>query len=152
MARSIPLYVRSFENPEQEGTTVFSYQTIKYPAIRLVLDQQTLLILSTLDFSFVVENHLSEVFSKAVNHKIRINLLKNLALSLSLVVGRNFEHLEAFIEDLKNTFQVERIDDVQLFTIRHYTVPELVSAKHSRKIYIEEYDTNIAQLVLGRSE
>lgn len=149
MDKSIPLYVRSFRDQGKEGTKVSSFPEESYPSIKVVLHQQTLLTLTTLDFTFVVEDHLNEVFQVAVANKISIHFLKNLALSLSLVVEPDHRHLENFISDLKETFAITRNEGIELCTLRHFKPADIDKVKSGRKVYIEEYSADTAQLVLG---
>ncbi|NND33984.1 MAG: aspartate kinase [Saprospiraceae bacterium] len=148
MDKSIPLLVRSFHNPVQHGTSVSSFPDEQYPPLKVVLEDQILLRLSTLDFTFVVENHFSEVFQLVVKHKIKIHLLKNLALSLSLVISPAPEHLRAFIDDLKTIFDVSEERGLKLYTIRHFKPEDINHIKKSGILLIEEYSSETAQLLV----
>lgn len=150
MDHQIPLYVKSFKKPELPGTVVKSYPDLKYPTIRVVLENQTLLQLSTLDSTFIFEDHLSAVFERATRHKIRIQMLENLALNLSLVIQAADEHIQEFKDELGNEFEIRQIDDLELFTIRHYHPNTVAEIKNGRTVYIEEYNATTAQLLVGK--
>ena len=148
MDASIPMWVRSFQDPYSDSTLVASFPDEKYPSIKVVLHHQTLLRLSSLDFKFVVEDHLSEVFQLAVKHKIEIHYFKNLALSLSLVISPAPEHQQPFIHDLERTFKVSQKTGLELFTIRHFEIHEITKLKESGSLMIEEYSGDTAQLLV----
>lgn len=149
MEKGIPLYVRSFENPELPGTVVRDFPSLTYPPIKVVLEDQTLLQMSTLDHTFIFEDHLSAVFRLATEHRIRVQMMENLALNLSLVVQADQTHLEEFKKALQNDFVIRQVDHLQLFTIRHFNLPIVESIKTGRKVYIEEYNASTAQLLIG---
>jgi aspartate kinase len=152
MDKNIPLFVRSFSQPDLNGTVVASYPDVKYPPVMVMLEHQSLLQLFTRDFTFVVEDHFSEIFQLAVKHKIRIHLLENLAVSLSLVVQSDAEHVDAFVVDLLIDFKVVRTDQLMLCTIRHFEKSIVDEVRKKHKVYIEEYNATTAQLVLGKEE
>ncbi|MBK8501792.1 MAG: aspartate kinase [Saprospiraceae bacterium] len=149
MDQQIPLLVRSFAQPEINGTVVHTFSHIKYPPVKVLLSNQTLLQLYTRDFTFVIEDHFSEVFRLAVAHKIRIHMLENLALNLSLVIQSDLSHVQPFVDALQASFDVVRTDGLDLCTIRHFETAVVNSLKLNRKVYIEEYNATTAQLVLG---
>lgn len=149
MDHQIPLYVRSFQQPNVNGTVVSSFKALNYPPVTVVLENQSLIQLSTRDFTFVTEDHFSEIFQLAVRHKIRIHLVENLALSLSLIIQPDTIRVDAFVSDLQNSFEVSRTDNLLLYTIRHFKEPLVDQLKKNRKVYIEEYNATTAQLVLS---
>ena len=62
--KEIPLYVKSFENPTNSGTAVSKGKTIEpYIPCYFVKKNQVLLRLSSIDFSFIVEENISYIFS-----------------------------------------------------------------------------------------
>ncbi|MCB0686744.1 MAG: hypothetical protein KDC53_09465, partial [Saprospiraceae bacterium] len=145
----IPLFVRSFENPGQPGTTVSFFPNLQYPTIKVLLKEQTLLQLTTRDFTFILENHLSKVFQLAVEYRVRIQMMENLAVNLSLVVNASPLAIYGFIDALNLNFQVEKTADLALYTIRHFDIKTVAELKADRKVYIEEYNKNTVQLVVG---
>lgn len=152
MDSNIPLLVRSFANPSDIGTTVSSFSDLEYPTIKVLLQDRTLLQLFSRDFTFIFEDHLSTLFRLAVENKIRIQLMENLALNLSLVIESNPENISAFIHALENDFKVVQTDNLELYTIRHYDEKTMEEIKTGRKIYIEEYNATTAQLLLHKLE
>lgn len=149
MDHQIPLYVRSFQQPDVNGTVVSSFKALNYPPVTVVLENQSLLQLNTRDLTFVTEDHLSEIFQLAVRHKIRIHLMENLALSLSLILQPDTIRVDAFVNDLQKSFEISRVDNLLLYTVRHYEKHLVDQLKNNRKVYIEEYNATTAQLVLS---
>ena len=106
--KEIPLYVKSFLNPEGTGTAISRGVKIK-PEIPcfIVKRNLNLLKLSTLDFSFIVEENISEIFQILHENKMKVDLIQNSAISFSVCVYDKFDRLKELISILKATFKVE---------------------------------------------
>ena len=106
--KEIPLYVKSFLNPEGAGTAISRGVKIK-PEIPcfIVKRNLNLLKLSTLDFSFIVEENISEIFQILHENKMKVDLIQNSAISFSVCVYDKFDRLKELISILKATFKVE---------------------------------------------
>ncbi|MEL6355870.1 MAG: hypothetical protein AAFQ37_02955, partial [Bacteroidota bacterium] len=57
--KNIPLYVRSFIDPNGTGTLINGEMEEQYPAMVAIERKQALLHISTRDFSFVAEHHIN---------------------------------------------------------------------------------------------
>ena len=64
------MYVKSFVDPEGEGTFISDEVVDNYPPIVSIEPNQALLYISTKDFSFVAEHHLSYLFKLIAEHRI----------------------------------------------------------------------------------
>jgi aspartate kinase len=115
--KSIPLYVKSFKNPEAEGTCINNDQSVSlnHPCY-IVKDRQVLLSLSTKDFSFIVEEHLGRIFRTLASHNIQINAMQNSALSFSVLINESRE-LDHLINQLNQEFDVDVSKELELLTV-----------------------------------
>ena len=89
--KEIPLYVKSFINPELAGTSVSKGADLepKLPCF-IVKKNQLLLSLSSIDFSFIMEENISEIFSLLHQFKIKVSLIQNSAISFSVCLEDKF--------------------------------------------------------------
>ena len=119
--KEIPLYVKSFENPVKPGTAVSKGKTIE-PNIPcyIVKKNQVLLRLSSIDFSFIVEENISYIFSMLHEYQMPVELIQNSAISFSVCVNNKYKRLEELVLVLRSKFNVEVIENVDLYTIRHF--------------------------------
>ena len=119
--KEIPLYVKSFENPIKPGTAVSKGKTIE-PNIPcyIVKKNQVLLRLSSIDFSFIVEENISYIFSMLHEYQMPVELIQNSAISFSVCVNNKYKRLEELVLVLRSKFNVEVIENVDLYTIRHF--------------------------------
>ena len=89
------MYVKSFENPKNTGTLVSKGKTIE-PNVPcyIVKKNQTLIKLSSKDFSFIVEENISEIFALLHQYQMRVEMIQNSAISFSICVFNKYGKLE----------------------------------------------------------
>ena len=147
--KEIPLHVKSFVNPTNKGTTVGKGVGIepKVPCF-IVKKNQVLMKLSSLDFSFIVEDSISELFKLFHEHKIKVDLIQNSAISFSVCVDNKFGGLEALLQQLKSKFKVAYHENVSLYTIRHFDTKSLESLQKGNELLLEQRGTETVQLVV----
>jgi aspartate kinase len=147
--KEIPLYVKSFLNPEGTGTAISRGVKIK-PEIPcfIVKRNLNLLKLSTLDFSFIVEENISEIFQILHENKMKVDLIQNSAISFSVCVYDKFDRLKELISILKATFKVESMKNVSLFTIRHFNETSSQEILKNNELLLEQRTDDILQLIV----
>tara|TARA_B100001093_G_scaffold178135_1_gene170772 strand:+ start:220 stop:1476 length:1257 start_codon:yes stop_codon:yes gene_type:complete len=148
--KEIPLYVKSFENPQNNGTAVSKGKTL-HPEVPcyIVKNDQTLLKLSSKDFSFMVEDNISEIFALLHQYQMRVEMIQNSAISFSICIYNKYGKLEPLLEALKTKFKVKVTDGVSLYTIRHFDKPAINFIKNKvGEILVEQRTTDTAQLVV----
>lgn len=147
--KNIPMYVKSFVNPEDPGTMISEEgELIKYPPIIVVEKDQTLLHIATKDFSFVAESHLSSIFKLLDEHRIKVNMMQNMAISFSACVTNNPRRMEKLLAVLEEDFKVVREDNLELLTIRHYHESILEELTKGKIILYEERIRQTVQVVM----
>ncbi|MEK9531236.1 MAG: aspartate kinase, partial [Flavobacteriaceae bacterium] len=82
--KEIPLFVKSFLNPKEPGTQVGKGVRMR-PEVPCYIVKKglSLLRLSTRDFSFIVEDNISDIFKLLHEHKMSVDLIQNSAISFS---------------------------------------------------------------------
>jgi aspartate kinase len=128
--KEIPLYVRSFLNPEGAGTSVSKGKTLEpHVPCYILKPKQVLIRLSSLDFSFMVEDNISEVFALLYKSQMRVDMIQNSAISFSVCVNNKYNRLEELLQILRSKFKVTVYEDVDLYTIRHFDSEALKSVE-----------------------
>ncbi|WP_396635901.1 aspartate kinase [Maribacter sp. R77961] len=147
--KEIPLHVKSFINPKNNGTTVGKGVGIepKVPCF-IVKKNQVLMKLSSLDFSFIVEDSISALFKLFHEHKMKVDLIQNSAISFSVCVDNKFGGLEPLLNQLKSKFKVVHHEDVSLYTIRHFDSKSIESLQNGYEILLEQRGKETVQLVV----
>lgn len=149
--KEIPLYVKSFENPKGVGTSVSKGKTLD-PLIPcyIVKKGQVLLRLSSIDFSFIVEENISYIFGLLHEYQMPVELIQNSAISFSVCVNNKYMRLDELVLVLRSRFNVEVKENVDLFTIRHFNQNALKSIlNNEKKILLEQRTEETAQFVLA---
>ncbi|RYZ20549.1 MAG: aspartate kinase [Chitinophagaceae bacterium] len=124
--KGIPLYVKSFINPDAEGTIIHSSHVDGLPPIIVYKRQQVLVELSSRDFSFVGEGLTAELYRIFEELKFKPNLTQNGAVSFLCVVDDHAEKVDALAHHAAQYFDVQLRRDLTLLTIRHHN-DELVA-------------------------
>lgn len=137
--KSIPLYVKSFVNPEKEGSVINHTEEVKPLVPNYIFkDKQTLLSVSAKDFSFIVEENLANIFSELSSFGVKVNLIQNSALTFSVCFDQNDYVLPRLIESLQQDYNVKYNNNLQLITIRHYTQETIENLNKTGRILIEQ--------------
>ncbi len=147
--KEIPLYVKSFLSPLNSGTSVAKGKDLE-PEVScyVVKKNQVLLSLSSLDFSFMVEDNIGEVFKLLHLYKMKVNLIQNSAISFSVVADNQYNQLENLLSKLKPTFKVKYNENVTLYTIRHFKEKEITFFEKELDILIKQQSRDTMQFVV----
>ncbi len=146
--KSIPLFVRSFIHPEGDGTMISDEVELNYPPVIVVEDKQALIHFSTKDFSFVAEHHLSRLFDLFTKHRIKVNMMRNTAISFTICTHEDLQKLIALKEDLANEFKVVVDRGQELITVRHFNQQVVDELKKGKIVLFEERLSNTIQMVV----
>lgn len=146
--KNIPLYVKSFLDPDAPGTEISSDTEDTYPPIIVVEKNQSLLHISTTDYSFVAEHHMARLFAKLAELRLFVNSMQNTAISFTICVPNIPDRLDKFIKDISDEFRVKKEDGLELITIRHYNEDTITNLKKGRMVLFEERIRNTLQMVV----
>jgi aspartate kinase len=146
--KAIPLYVKSFINASSTGTSIAGYaQENKLPII-ISKTEQLLISISSRDFSFIVEDNLSKIFSIFANHHVKINLMQNSAISFSVCVDNVGEKIERLINDLNIEYNVKTNTELEMYTIMQYEDQVVKNLLKDREVLLEQRSRSTVQLVV----
>ena len=146
--KQIPLFVKSFFHPESEGSVITNCSLSKGVPSFIVKDNQVLLSLFPKDFSFMGVENLSDVFTQLAHYRVKINMMQNSALSLSIFTDNVGERLKKCVDALKKRYKVKYNDPVQLITIRHYTPESVEKAVGDKKVLMRQTSRATIQFVV----
>ncbi|WP_458628452.1 aspartate kinase [Winogradskyella sp. PC D3.3] len=146
--KEIPLYVKSFLNPESDGTCVSKGDALvpEVPCF-IVKKNQTLISLSSLDFSYIMEENISEIFSLLHLYKMKVDVIQNSAISFSVCIDNLFDNLEKLLQHLKAKFKVVCHNNVSLYTIRHYNDVVVNELEKDKEVLLKQLAQGTVQIV-----
>ena len=147
--KEIPLFVKSFINPVAEGTAVCNVSELEPKVPCFILKKnQVLISLSSLDFSFIVEDNISYIFKLLCEAKMKVSLIQNSAISFSVCVDNKFDTLSDLIEKLKEKFKVSVFENVDLYTIRHADDKSVEKIQKNKDILLKQVLQHTVQMVI----
>jgi aspartate kinase len=143
----IPLFVKSFLNPEAAGTKIHgAAESNRIPSI--VLKQNQILIsLKVTDFTFVEEKHLHFAYEHLQLLKLRVNMLQTSAISISLVIDSQLFKLEQLVEKMKEKFEVRYNEGLELLTILNPDPDSIIQVTGGMEILLEQTTRTTFQIV-----
>ena len=146
--KEIPLHVKSFLNPEEAGTVVGKEFGIDPQVPCFILKQkQVLLSLSTLDFSYVMEENISEIFNLLHHYKMKVDVIQNSAISFSVCFENTYDNLEKLLQHLKSKFKVTCHENVSLYTIRHFDGSSISELEKNKTVILKQILGETVQIV-----
>jgi aspartate kinase len=147
--KEIPLFVKSFLNPLDAGTCVGKGVTLDPLVSCFILKKNlTLISLSSLDFSFMMEDNIGDVFKWLHTYKMKVELIQNSAISFSVCVDDKYNNLELLLSKLRATFKVKWNEGVTLYTVRHSKPSEIKALTHKRAVLLKQESRETVQLVV----
>jgi aspartate kinase len=144
---SIPLFVRSFINPENSGTKIHKVNSPNTVPCIVVKEDQILVSFKVTDFAFINEGHIHRIYSMLEKLKLRVNLLQTSAISVSIVIDKQLYKLENLIEKLKSEFEIRYNDSLQLITVKNHNPKIMEEILKDREILLEQVTRTTFQLV-----
>jgi aspartate kinase len=146
--KEIPLYVKSFINPLLPGTSVSKGATLEpFMPCFIVKRDQLLISLSSIDFSFIMEENISEIFGLFHQFKLKVNLIQNSAISFSVCVEDKFGNFKELNAILSKKFKVDFTENVTLYTIRHFDDKAAHTVEEGKKVILKQVSRETMQIV-----
>jgi len=145
----IPLLVKPFNDPEAPGTVIHekSANVFLKPVI-ILKHNQVLLSLSAKDYSFISEDHLSDIFKMFAQNHIKVNMMQTSALSFTVCFDFKEDRFKKLFDELGARFKAKYNNDLTLITVRHYTNDWLNDLKAGKTILLEQLSRNTIQLAV----
>lgn len=149
---NILLHVKSFLKPEEPGTTIQNLKEwrVQTPFYIRKLNQ-SLISISPRDFSFIVEENLSQIFQVFAHHHIKVNVMQNSAISFTVCVDSHWA-LPRLMEELKQHYHVRYNEGAELYTIRHYTNRAIQKVVGKKTVLMEQKTRSTVHLVVIQEE
>ncbi|RZJ30971.1 MAG: aspartate kinase [Flavobacterium sp.] len=147
--KEIPLYVKSFINPKLPGTSVSKGKDLDpHTPCFIVKRNQLLISLSSIDFEFIMEENISEIFAMLSKYKIKVSLIQNSAISFSVCVEDKFGNFEELKNALSRKFRVAYNENVSLYTIRHFTDQAARMISDNKTVLLRQVSRETMQIVV----
>jgi len=146
--KEIPLFVKSFINPLLPGTSVSKGADLEPQLPCFIVKKNQLLVsLSSIDFSFIMEENISEIFALLHQFKMKVHLIQNSAISFSVCVDDKFGNFADLKNILSKKFQVSYNENVSLYTIRHFDEKATKMVEEGKDVLLKQVSRETMQIV-----
>jgi aspartate kinase len=147
--KGIPLFVKSFIDPKADGTVIQSSTSNDELIPSFIFKkEQTLYSFTPKDFSFIVEENLSDIFNQLSLARAKINLMQNSALSFSILVDSEKTSPETILNLFSNNYEVRYNEGLELVTIRHYDIATIDRVTKEKEIILQQRTRHTARFIL----
>lgn len=146
--KNIPLYVKSFLNPDEEGSIIGlnDYEKL-IPSFIFKMDQ-VLIHIHPVDFSFIAEDNLEKIFKCFAGYGLKINLMQNSAVSFDVCVNNDMSRIPLVLADLEKEFRVTSSSGLELITIRYYDDETIRRVIVNKELLLTQKTKNTIQMVV----
>jgi aspartate kinase len=146
--KEIPLFVKSFINPLLPGTSVSKGKDLEPQTPCFIIKRDLLLLsLSSIDFSFIMEENISEIFALFHQYKMKVSLIQNSAISFSVCIEDKFGKFNELKNILSKKFKVAYNENVSLYTIRHFTATAAEIVEKDKTVLLKQISRETMQVV-----
>lgn len=147
--KNIPLFVRSFINPDEKGTVVKADAMLKtMMPVFIRKENQIMISILPKDFSFVMGDNLSRIFHTFIRHGIKVNLVEASAVSIDVCVDDERPKIESLLLDLENEYSAFYNENLEMLSIRHYTPEAINRITSGRDIMLEQRTRSTVRFVV----
>lgn len=146
--RGIPLYVKSFVDPQLDGTKIHECKVNKLPPLIVFKGNQCLISCKVTDYTFVDETQLTVIFRALTELNIKINVMQNSAISFSFCIDYRAEKVLKLIEMLSSHFEVYYNANLTLITIKNYDAKTSSEYRNMKGVILEQSSRSTLQVLV----
>ena len=144
----IPLFVKSFKNPEEPGTKISSVAPpVSIPSFIFKVNQVLISVMPK-DLSFIIEENLSHIFQIFHGYKVKVNTMHNSAVSFSISADYEEVKIKKLIAELSNNYHIKYNTGLELVTIRYYNQATIDRVTVNKDILLEIKSRHTCQLLM----
>jgi aspartate kinase len=147
--KNIPLHVKSFISPDEKGTVISSGAKPGHE-IPIFVKKENQILISILpkDLSFILGDHLSQIFHVFMVHGVKVNLVHASAVSIDVCVDDERSKLELLMEDIRKDHDLRYNENAEMLTIRHYNEEAVKLITSGKRVLIEQKTRRTVRFVV----
>lgn len=146
--KSIPLYVKSFIEPDLPGTLVTNHDYDSIIPSFIFKMNQVLISISARDLSFIAEDYMEIILGAFARNGLNINLMQNSATSFQICVNNDKNRIDRILSELGEQFYIEWENALELVTIRYFDQQTIDRVTVQKEVILEQRNKNTAQMVM----
>lgn len=147
---NIPLFVKSFVNPAEEGTVIgnFEYDRL-IPSFIFKVDQ-VLINIHPENLSFIAENNMERIFNILSKYGLKVNLMQNTAVSFKICVNNDSTRIPSVLDELGKHYETSVEQGLELITIRYYDQDTIDRVLVEKEVILEQHSARTVQMVVRK--
>lgn len=146
--RNINLFVKSFIQPEAEGTLIGNLTYEKLVPSFIFKMNQVLIRISPRDFSFIDEDNLQTIFSILNKYAVKINLMQNSAVQFYICTNYDKRKLPMIVDELDAKFKLSYETGLEMITIRYFDQSTIERVIINKDLILEQRGQQNIQLIV----
>jgi aspartate kinase len=146
--KNIPLYVKMFSDPTRPGTKIHECKVANLPPLIVFKEHQCLISCKVTDYTFISEQQLITIFHALSELDIRLNLMQNSAISLSICIDFREDKVTKLIERLQQHFEVFYNTGLTLITIKNYDEKTFEKYRKQKGVLLEQSSRSTLQVLI----
>ena len=148
--KEIPLYVKSFEKPDENGTEINKNLELS-PKVPCYIFKNKMIFIKifSLDFSFAIDENLSHIFKKIDECKMKVDVIQNSAISFSICLNDKYDQIDNLLKNLQEKFKIEVFKNTSLYTIRHFDEKSIEVVSKGKKLLLEQRTEKTVKLIFS---
>jgi aspartate kinase len=146
--KDIPLYVKMFSDPTRPGTKIHECTVDNLPPLIVFKEHQCLISCKVTDYTFISEQQLTTIFHALSELDIRLNLMQNSAISLSICIDFREDKVTKLIEKLQQHFEVFYNTGLTLITIKNYDEKTFEKYRKLKGVLLEQSSRSTLQVLI----
>lgn len=146
--KGIPLLVKCFLDPSLPGTIIHNHTVKGLPPIIVLKANQALVKLHSMDFSFVGEKPVADLYNLFTELRIKPNLIQTGAITIEICLDDRPDKIQKLALAASSIFDVQVVKDLTLLTIRHYNQETLKRLTDGKTVLLLQQDPETVQVVI----
>jgi len=146
--KGIPLLVKNFDNPTLPGTQIHECKIDRLPPLVVFKENQCLISCKVTDYTFVNEDQLSSIFQALSEHRIKINVMQNSAISFSFCADFRENKILPLIKKLSEKFEVFYNTGLTLITVKNYDAKTSAEYRQLPGVILEQSSRSTLQVLV----
>jgi len=149
---NIPLEVRSFVEPNNEGTIISSQATaeINLPPIVIFNREQVKITVSRKDDQLLFEKDIAKVYTAFSNQYLQVNLSHRSAYNVWFAVDNQRFKIDPVVEELKAAYNIDVNDKgLEVLTFKHHTQKFVEKILADKKVVCKAFTGDLMKILVN---
>jgi aspartate kinase len=142
------LYVKTFADPTLAGTKIHECTVDKLPPLIVFKENQCLISCKVTDYTFISEQQLTIILHALSELDIRLNLMQNSAISLSICIDFREDKVTKLIQNLQQHFEVFYNTGLTLITVKNYDEVTFETYRKQKGVLLEQSSRSTLQVLV----